>query len=189
MTAVKGTGFSYRTFEPAEGQVHQGLGRERRVRAGLRYAEGGKKKYWLDMPGEEADAYGRKGKAGLAARPLHSVKRFVEDRMDLREGYAPLRAEDANGAVHPDSGAIAGLGDLYEGQDWERWRAQTGQARGDDSDTDSLEFSSASDDEQLYEDAKRLEFGERQWCDEIRERSATDPMCSSPPRRLELSHC
>lgn len=110
------------------------------------------------MPGEEADAYGRKGKAGLAARPLHSVRRFVEDRMDLREGYAPLRAEDANEAIHQDP--RPGAGRSYDGDDWQRWRAQGNGYQGvDDSDTESLTFSSASEDEELYHDAKRLEFG------------------------------
>ncbi|EJD40989.1 DUF300-domain-containing protein [Auricularia subglabra TFB-10046 SS5] len=49
---LRGEGFGYRMFEPAEGAVHQGVGRERRIRAGLRYAQGGKKKYWLPMPRE-----------------------------------------------------------------------------------------------------------------------------------------
>ena len=44
---LRGEGMDYREFEPSEGFVHQGTGRERRIRAGLRYAEGGKKKYWL----------------------------------------------------------------------------------------------------------------------------------------------
>ena len=44
---LRGEGMDYREFEPSEGLVHQGTGRERRIRAGLRYAEGGRKKYWL----------------------------------------------------------------------------------------------------------------------------------------------
>lgn len=44
---LRGEGMDYREFEPSDGFVHQGTGRERRIRAGLRYAEGGKKKYWL----------------------------------------------------------------------------------------------------------------------------------------------
>ncbi len=42
-----GQGMDYREFEPSEGHMHQGLGRERRIRAGLRYSRGGQGKYWL----------------------------------------------------------------------------------------------------------------------------------------------
>lgn len=165
---MKGTGFSYRTFEPAEGHVHVGLGRDRRVRAGLRYADHGRKKYWLDMPGDEGDAYGRKGKAGLAARPLHAVRKFVEARMDLREGYAPLNAGDASGVIkHDEEQPRTGLGDEYEGDDWQRWKKQRrleGEGyHSDGSDAESLGFGEVSEDddaEKLYSDAKRLEFGE-----------------------------
>lgn len=62
LTTFKGTGFSYRTFEPAEGGLHSASGdaRARRARAGLRYADGGKTKYWLPMPGPDVEeAYGR----------------------------------------------------------------------------------------------------------------------------------
>ncbi|TFY75963.1 hypothetical protein EWM64_g8047, partial [Hericium alpestre] len=45
-----GKGMDYREFEPSEGHIHQGLGRERRIRAGLRYSKGGKGKYWLPQP-------------------------------------------------------------------------------------------------------------------------------------------
>jgi hypothetical protein len=62
LTTFRGTGFSYRTFEPAEGGLHSASGdvRARRARAGLRYADGGKTKYWLPMPGPDVEeAYGR----------------------------------------------------------------------------------------------------------------------------------
>ena len=63
LTTFRGTGFSYRTFEPAEGGLHSTTGdaRARRARAGLRYADGGKTKYWLPMPGADVEeAYGRR---------------------------------------------------------------------------------------------------------------------------------
>jgi len=44
---LNGQGMDYREFEPREGHMHQGLGRERRIRAGLRYSHGGRDKYWL----------------------------------------------------------------------------------------------------------------------------------------------
>jgi hypothetical protein len=47
---LNGQGMDYREFEPSEGHMHQGLGRERRIRAGLRYSHGGQGKYWLPQP-------------------------------------------------------------------------------------------------------------------------------------------
>jgi hypothetical protein len=47
---LRGEGMDYREFEPAEGYMHQGVGRDRRIRAGLRYSKGGKRKYWLPKP-------------------------------------------------------------------------------------------------------------------------------------------
>ena len=44
---LRGEGMDYREFEPAEGFMHQGSGRDRRIRAGLRYSKGGQRKYWL----------------------------------------------------------------------------------------------------------------------------------------------
>ena len=47
---LRGEGMDYREFEPSEGQIHHGAGRDRRIRAGLRYSQGGKRKYWLPQP-------------------------------------------------------------------------------------------------------------------------------------------
>ncbi|KAG2360757.1 organic solute transporter Ostalpha-domain-containing protein [Suillus spraguei] len=44
---LRGEGINYRAFEPSEGGMHIGAARERRIRAGLRYSAGGKRKYWL----------------------------------------------------------------------------------------------------------------------------------------------
>jgi hypothetical protein len=80
---LRGEGMDYREFEPSEGFMHQGTGRERRIRAGLRYAEGGKKKYWL--PNQvNAEPGGRLG------RGLHQDE----------EAYAPLLEGQAESVVH-----------------------------------------------------------------------------------------
>ncbi|KAI0300067.1 organic solute transporter Ostalpha-domain-containing protein [Multifurca ochricompacta] len=47
---LNGRGMDYREFEPSDGHMHQGLGRERRIRAGLRYSRGGQGKYWIPQP-------------------------------------------------------------------------------------------------------------------------------------------
>ncbi|KAL8280874.1 hypothetical protein RQP46_006878 [Phenoliferia psychrophenolica] len=158
VTTVKGTGFSYRTFEPAEGGLHQGLGRDRRVRAGLRYAEGGKVKYWLPMPGEESDAHGRKGKSAIVTRPFHAVKRAIEERIDANEGYAPLGEEEASEVIHRDRHR----GD----EEYQRWleESEVGREYDDvDSDPETLGFEDPEEEddiEDLYSDSRRLEFGD-----------------------------
>ena len=44
---LRGEGMDYREFEPLESHIHQGIARDRRIKAGLRYSKGGKHKYWL----------------------------------------------------------------------------------------------------------------------------------------------
>lgn len=80
---LKGQGISYQAYEPAEGSLHVGEGRRKRIRAGLRYTKGGKQKYWVAQPGDESRATGEHG-------PLTSIKRTIDDRRAYREGYAPL---------------------------------------------------------------------------------------------------
>jgi len=82
-STLRGKGMDYREFEPSEGFMHQGTGRERRIRAGLRYAEGGKKKYWL--PNQvNTDSGGRVGRG------------FNQED----EAYAPLLEGQAGSVVH-----------------------------------------------------------------------------------------
>lgn len=83
LTTLRGTGFSYRTFEPAEGGLHSVTGdaRAKRARAGLRYADGGRKKYWLPMPGADVEeAYGRRPTraAPLGYRGTDATDRLIE---------------------------------------------------------------------------------------------------------------
>jgi hypothetical protein len=80
---LKGRGISYQAYEPAEGSLHVGEGRRKRIRAGLRYTSGGQQKYWMAQPGDDARTTGEHG-------PLTSIKRKLDDRQAYREGYAPL---------------------------------------------------------------------------------------------------
>ncbi|KDQ10634.1 hypothetical protein BOTBODRAFT_486843 [Botryobasidium botryosum FD-172 SS1] len=82
---------SYRTFEPAEGGMHQGLGRDARIRAGLRYAKGGKQKYWLPVPPDD-----REPDSG----PVHAIRHIADERYNAQHGYAPLADEQARHVVH-----------------------------------------------------------------------------------------
>jgi Organic solute transporter Ostalpha len=100
LTTIRGTGYGYQTFEPSEGVMHQRLGRERRVRAGLRYTQGGKAKYWLPLRGTPEEV---RENAGLMARhqgPAKQFRRWLDKKRAEREGYAPLLPEEAEEIVH-----------------------------------------------------------------------------------------
>jgi hypothetical protein len=86
---LEGGGVSYKTAEPVEGGMHQGSGRDRRIRAGLRYAKGGQKKYWLPMPDDTGSSKGPFRAAGK--------------RISNNQGYAPLLDGQADDVVHDDS--------------------------------------------------------------------------------------
>ncbi|GAA5881472.1 hypothetical protein JCM1840_001100 [Sporobolomyces johnsonii] len=184
LTTLRGTGFSYRTFEPASSTLHSfGPTLDRRLRAGLRYSRGGERKYWLAQPGPSEDAYGRRGAAGWKARPLHEAKRVIERRVvDVREGYAPLSAEEERDVVHVDPAAVGHLGDdAHEGEGggkartgrdkalgwWEGTREYDELSSEDESEPESLEFRGPGEGdefdremEEVYAEAKGMEFGD-----------------------------
>ncbi|POW15554.1 hypothetical protein PSTT_02117, partial [Puccinia striiformis] len=114
---LRGTGFSYKTFEPAEGALHHhGIVRERRVRAGLRYSAGGKQKYWLPMAGEnEGLAYGRKPTneqvpGAEKTRWTKFMRKITpgKDLLDSESGYAPLLPEQAAEVIHREGEVSTG---------------------------------------------------------------------------------
>lgn len=80
---LRGKGMDYREFEPAEGEIHQGAGRDRRIRAGLRYSKGGKKKYWLPQARIEGDAVNVH--APLLGRQAQGAVHLAPDMMPDRE--------------------------------------------------------------------------------------------------------
>lgn len=85
---LRGKGMDYREFEPAEGEIHQGAGRDRRIRAGLRYSKGGKKKYWLPKVRAESLSQGAIGR---------TVNHLAGDAVDV---HAPLLGRQAEDVVH-----------------------------------------------------------------------------------------
>lgn len=91
---LRGEGMDYREFEPSEGMMHQGLGRERRIRAGLRYTKGGRKKYWLPRPDADTVPPGR------VERGVNRVITKVAGRDQGEEVYAPLLGAEADDVVH-----------------------------------------------------------------------------------------
>jgi hypothetical protein len=92
---LAGEGIDYREFEPAEGYMHQGIGRERRIRAGLRYAEGGKKKYWLPKTTGETDDL-----TDAMDRGMNRAIGRMAGLSQEEDVYAPLLEDDADNVVH-----------------------------------------------------------------------------------------
>ncbi|GAA5976298.1 hypothetical protein JCM5350_001410 [Sporobolomyces pararoseus] len=186
LTTVRGTGFSYRTFEPASSTVHSfGPTLDRRLRAGLRYSTTNGKKYWLPQPtqggpgGEEA--YSRKGKEAWKSRPIHEARLKLERKfLDDRMGYAPISEEEEREIVHVDPkllgtdqvGGGEGLsnenGQVSEERRqiagwWEGAREYDEVESDEESEPESLQFGDAEEDDEMneiYENAKTLEFGD-----------------------------
>ncbi|KAG9319481.1 hypothetical protein KVV02_002730 [Mortierella alpina] len=66
LETLKGTRFTYRTFEPSEGVATVGMSRSGRIMAGLRYTGGGAAKYWLpDADKINRDNLGGENSAGV----------------------------------------------------------------------------------------------------------------------------
>ncbi|GAA5879900.1 hypothetical protein JCM16303_004390 [Sporobolomyces ruberrimus] len=179
LTTVRGTGFSYRTFEPASSTVHSfGPTLDRRLRAGLRYSTSNGKKYWLPQPtqggtgGEEA--YSRKGKEAWKSRPIHEARLKAERRfVDERMGYAPISEEEERDTVHIDPKLLRPEEGEEEGVVGEERRNVAGWWEGareydevesdEESEPESLTFGEVEEDQEMdeiYETAKTLEFGD-----------------------------
>jgi len=109
-TTFLGEGMDYREFEPAEGLMHQGIGRERRIRAGLRYSRGGERKYWLPKP--------TTGLPGHGERVVNRAIARVTGRDQTEEIHAPLLSEQANSVVHlaPDMRSDEEQHDIWESE-------------------------------------------------------------------------
>ncbi|RPD56533.1 DUF300-domain-containing protein [Lentinus tigrinus ALCF2SS1-6] len=91
---LRGEGMDYREFEPSEGQIHQGAGRDRRIRAGLRYSQGGKRKYWLPQPTTTTAPPGR------FERRVNRTVEGIAGRDEGEEVYAPLLPDQAAEVIH-----------------------------------------------------------------------------------------
>ena len=84
---LRGEGMDYREFEPVEGLMHQGVGLENRIRAGLRYSGGGRKKYWLPKTVE-------------GSRPSGRAEGMVRGISGDESVHAPLLEHQAGSGVH-----------------------------------------------------------------------------------------
>ncbi|KAH7338471.1 organic solute transporter Ostalpha-domain-containing protein [Rhizoctonia solani] len=138
-------GVTYQAYEPAEGGMHQGTGRDRRIRAGLRYAAGGRKKYWLPMPVDDP---------GPAIGPFAKARRALDERIHEENAYAPLTEDQAAQIVHSESSSS----DSDEGHlvipsahdvQFER-----------SSSLGIVRFRKSKREDAMYEDARKLVFGD-----------------------------
>ncbi|KAJ1304993.1 hypothetical protein OPQ81_000036 [Rhizoctonia solani] len=138
-------GVTYQAYEPAEGGMHQGTGRDARIRAGLRYAAGGRKKYWLPMPADDP---------GPAIGPIAKARRALEERWHEEHAYAPLTEEQAAEIVHSESSSsdsddghlvIPGAFDV-------QFESSSSLA--------IVKFRKSKREDAMYDDARKLVFGD-----------------------------
>ncbi|KAJ6513623.1 DUF300 domain-containing protein [Mycena vitilis] len=154
---LRGEGMDYRTFEPSEGYMHQGEGRARRIRAGLRYAEGGRRKYWLPQPAERTHV-GVGGGGGVAGGRVRGALEDALGRRGLDDMHAPLLAAQEENVVHlaPDLAAAEVEASQQEPNIWE------GDDFDDGEDGYRLPFGDpdALGDEELFEHSRQFMFGD-----------------------------
>ncbi|KAH9940275.1 organic solute transporter Ostalpha-domain-containing protein [Amylocystis lapponica] len=137
---LRGEGMDYRAFEPSEGNMHQGAGRDRRIRAGLRYSQGGKRKYWLPQASRSLP--------GAVGRRLNRAVGRAPD-----EVYAPLLPEQEDDVVHTAADLRSHADDAPDLFD----RAFGGDEHGGL----DLPFGEPDEaDEELFEHSKRYVFGD-----------------------------
>ncbi|KXN91587.1 hypothetical protein AN958_00380 [Leucoagaricus sp. SymC.cos] len=142
-TTLRGEGMDYREFEPAEGFMHQGIGRDRRIRAGLRYSKGGQRKYWLPKATSEPPGRGERAVNRAIAR--------VAGRDQTEEVHAPLLPPQADNVVHlaPDL--------QHDEEEHDIWEGRAGEAE----DGYELPFGDLDEAiEELYEHSKKYIFGD-----------------------------
>ena len=89
IATLNGQGMDYREFEPSEGHMHQGLGRERRIRAGLRYSHGGRGKYWLPQSAASS-RWERSLEGGVSAPLLSEDAEDVQDPSHMDESFVAV---------------------------------------------------------------------------------------------------
>jgi len=154
-TTLRGEGMDYREFEPAEGFMHQGVGRDNRIRAGLRYSKSGQRKYWLPKATEDARPPGR------AERAVNRVITKIAGEDQCESVHAPLLARDAGNVVHlaPD------MQDDIEETIWGDQNQEGGY---------ELPFGDLDDaDEELFDHSKRYLFGDYNYpCIDVSSESA-----------------
>jgi hypothetical protein len=143
---LRGEGMDYRHFEPSEGHMHQGEGRDRRIRAGLRYSKGGKKKYWLPQTTRQTQPPGR------LERGMNKVIGKVAGSDQMEGFHAPLLEDDAEDEVHLAPDLAYRESDIVDPHVWGESHAEEGF---------DLPFGNIDGkDEQLFEYSRKYLFGD-----------------------------
>lgn len=167
-TTLFGEGMDYREFEPAEGLMHQGIGREHRIRAGLRYSKGGQRKYWLPNPTTDPSS--------RVERAVNRAIARVAGRDQMEEIHAPLLSDRAHSVVHlaPDMRSEEEAHDIWEG--------------GVDQAEDGYELPFGDPDpavEELFEHSKKYLFGDYNYpCIDVSSEKAREIIWSEEERVL-----
>ncbi|KAI9231131.1 MAG: organic solute transporter Ostalpha-domain-containing protein [Podila humilis] len=105
LETLKGTRFTYRTFEPSEGVATIGKSRSGRIMAGLRYTDGGSSKYWLpvsQLVNDDDDEDGDEShKHGFNTRPMTETMRSQSSSSLLKhQALAPAADQDKAPSLH-----------------------------------------------------------------------------------------
>ncbi|KAI0916543.1 hypothetical protein AcV5_010451 [Taiwanofungus camphoratus] len=167
---LRGEGMDYREFEPSDGYIHQGAGRDRRIRAGLRYSQGGKSKYWLPRPAKTSRPP-RNFEQGLN----RTVERFAgQDQSE--DVYAPLLSDQVENVVQTAA-------DLRSPQDEGLGLFESGPVLDGSFDLPFGEIEDA--DEELFEHSKAYLFGDYNYpCVDISSEIARNTMWVEEERIL-----
>ncbi|KAG8909746.1 hypothetical protein FRC00_009516 [Tulasnella sp. 408] len=173
-------GVSYQKYEPVEGGMHQGYARDRRIKAGLRYAKGGQQKYWLPMPEDNAKPGG----------PVNAVRSYLEDQRILKDGYAPLLQEQEEDVIRDETRSPPPVASPTR----ETFLSATADpapfapppVENPDSELDELEFYPPdSDEEENYAESKKLLFGDYNYpCIDVSSEAARRTMWDEEERIL-----
>ncbi len=86
---------SYKAYEAADSGLHYGEGRQKRIRAGLRYSRGGKAKYWLNDPNTDGER---------------------QSLLPKTNGYMPFRADDSSDSDVSDAPSLD-FSDISDGEE------------------------------------------------------------------------
>lgn len=172
---LRGEGMDYREFEPSEGFIHQGEGRDRRIRAGLRYSKGGKQKYWLPQPTAATRPPGR------LERGINNAIKRVAGVDQSEDVHAPLLEPQAEQTVHLGADYAE---DEDEGNIWESPHVISEHSGFD------LPFGDLDDnDEQLFSHSRQYLFGDYNYpCVDVSSESARLSMWDEEERVLRDEH-
>ncbi|CAO3565166.1 unnamed protein product [Mortierella alpina] len=112
LETLKGTRFTYRTFEPSEGVATVGMSRSGRIMAGLRYSAGGTSKYWLPETADANEALLSPGVEPNQADYFRNQRRQQQQQQEQQQTRE--RQQHGSGVERPPSLYFADVGEEDE---------------------------------------------------------------------------